>query len=172
MRALEIERIDVGPEQLEAVVRAEPAYARTSAVPGVADRALALLPGLVRHTCENGTSHGVVAELADTETPHLLEHVAVELMALAGSPRTLRAETVWDFARYGAHVYRVRIAYDNDLVALGALRDGLRIVDWLLGVTAEQPDVEAIVVALREARAGGRRWPVSPVNALDRRREI
>ena len=136
MRALEIERIDVGAEQLEAVVRAEPAFARTSVVADVADRALALLPGLVRHTCENGTSHGIVAELADTETPHLLEHVAVELMALAGSPRTLRAETVRDFARDGAHVYRVRLSYDDDLVALGALREGVGIVDWFLGLTA------------------------------------
>ena len=153
MGALEIERIEVGAEQIEAVVRAEPSYARTSAALGVGERALSLLPGLVRHTCENGTSHGIAAELANTETPHLLEHVAVELMALAGSPRTLRAETVWDFARDGEHVYRVRLSYDDDLVALGALREGLVIVDWLLGLTTEQPDIEAIVAALRQVRS-------------------
>jgi hypothetical protein len=151
--ALEIERIDVGPDQLEAIVRAAPAFARTSVAPDLPPRALALLPGLVRHTCENGTDHGIVAELADTETPHLLEHVAVELMALAGSPRTLRAETVWDFARDGRHVYRVRLAFDDDLVALGALREGLRIVDWLITPSAEKPDVDAIVVVLHSARA-------------------
>ena len=152
MRALEIERIDVGPEQLEAVVRADAAYARTSVAAGVSDRALALLPGLVRHTCENGTDHGILAELADTETPHLLEHIAVECMALAGSPRTLRAETVWDFARDGLHVYRVRLSYDLDLVALGALREGLGIVDWLMGLSADKPNVAAIVASLRRTR--------------------
>jgi hypothetical protein len=152
MGPLSIARIDVGPESIEAFVRAEPAFSSTSAFPGLAQRALALLPGLVRHTCENGGSHGLVAELAATETPHLLEHVAVECMALSGSPRSLRAETVWDFATDGPNVYRVRMAYDVDLVALAALREGLGIVDWLVGLAAERPDVEAIVTRLREAR--------------------
>lgn len=153
MAALSIESIEVGPERLEALVRADPQLAATSAVPGVAERALELLPGLARHTCENGSAHGIVAELADTETAHLLEHVTVELMALAGSPRTLRAETVWDFARDGREVYRVRIAFDDDLVALGALREGLHIVDWLLSPTAERPDIDHVVATLSLARA-------------------
>jgi hypothetical protein len=148
MPALLIDRIDVGPERIEAVVRAQHAYARTSSAAEISARALDLLPGLVRHTCENGTAHGIVAELADTETAHLLEHVAVELMALSGSPRTLRAETVWDFARDGVDVYRVRLTYDDDLVALGALREALGVVDWLLGVSAQRPDIDSIVAAL------------------------
>jgi hypothetical protein len=74
-------------------------------------------------------------------------------MALSGSPRTLRAETVWDFAADGPHVYRVRLAYDIDLVALGALREGVGIVDWLMGLSAEKPDVATIVAGLRELRA-------------------
>jgi hypothetical protein len=150
--ALSIERIDVGPDRIEAVVRAQPALAHTTLIPGVSARALELLPGLARHTCENGTARGMVAELADTETVHLLEHVAVECMALAGSPRTLRAETVWDFARDGADVYRIRMAYDDDLVAIGSLREGLRIVDWLVSVAADKPDIDAIVAVLRRAR--------------------
>lgn len=153
MGALTIERIDVGPERIEALVRVEAAYARTSVADDLAPTALELLPGLARHTCENGSAHGIIAELADTETAHLLEHVAVELMALAGSPRTLRAATDWDFARDGLHVYRVSLSYDDDLVALGALREGVRIVDWLTGVAAEKPDVEAIVASLVAARA-------------------
>lgn len=155
MRVLHIGRIDVALGSLEALVRAEPSLANTAAAPGVADRALGLLPGLARHTCENGTSHGMVAELSATETPHLLEHVAVECMALSGSPRTLRAETVWDFAADGPHVYRVRLDYDIDLVALAALRESLGIVDWLMGVNAERPDIDLVVAHLREARAVG-----------------
>jgi hypothetical protein len=151
--ALTIERVDVGAERLEAFVRAEPSLERTTGIADVATRALDLLPGLVRHTCENGTAHGMVAELADTETAHLLEHVAVELMALSGSPRTLPAETAWDFARDGAHVYRVRLTYDVDLAALGALRAGLSVVDWLMGVAAERPDAETLVAGLRRVRA-------------------
>ena len=156
MSALSISRIDVGPSIMEALVRAEPSLAHTSAFPGLAERAIEILPGLTRHTCQNGASHGIAAELASTETPHLLEHVAVECMALSGSPRHLRAETVWDFVADGPHVYRVRIAYDDDLVALGALREGLRIVDWLCDPSTEKPDIDAIVVRLREVRVAGR----------------
>jgi hypothetical protein len=151
--ALSIDHIEVGEERLEAVVRAEPSLERTTHIEGVASRALDILPGLARHTCENGTAHGMVAELDDTETAHLLEHVAAECMALSGSPRTLRAETAWDFARDGAHVYRVRMAYDHDLVALGALRAGLHIVDWLVGLAAERPDVDTIIAGLSRVRA-------------------
>jgi hypothetical protein len=153
MPALLIDRIDVGPERIEAVIRAQAAYARTSSGADTSSRALELLPDLARHTCENGSAHGIVAELADTETAHLLEHVAVELMALAGSPRSLRAETIWDFARDGANVYRVRVTYDDDLVALGALREALGIVDWVLGVGEQRPDIDAILGALVRLRA-------------------
>lgn len=154
MSVLTVERIDVGPERLEAFVRVcDPALARTFAVPGLAERAVELLPGLARHTCDNGSAHGIVAELADTETPHLLEHVAFELMALSGSPRTLRGETAWDFSADGPGVFRVRLGYDDDLVALGALRAGVACVDWLMALTAEKPDVDAAVARLREVRS-------------------
>jgi len=125
----------------------------TSAAPGLADRARALLPGLARHTCENGSAHGIIAELAHTETPHLLEHVAFELMALSGSPRSLRGETVWDFSADGRGVYRVRLGFDDDLVALGALREAVAVCEWLLqpGV-AEKPDLDAIIARLRDVR--------------------
>ena len=153
MAVLALEKIDVRPDHIDAVVRVvDPALGRTSAVPGLAPRALALLPGLARHTCENGTAHGIAAELADTELPHLLEHVTVECMALAGSPRSLRAETVWDFARDGRNVYHVRLGYDDDLAALASLKSAARIVDWLVGQTAEQPDVAVMVAEIRAVR--------------------
>ena len=95
MPVLVIERIDVNPERVEALVRVPPGEPmRTSNSSGLVERAVELLPGLSRHTCDNGSAHGILGELADTEIPHLLEHVAFELMALAGSPRTLRGETV------------------------------------------------------------------------------
>jgi hypothetical protein len=155
--ALRITRVEVEPEYVEALIAAEPALARTSRTPGLSERALELLPGLRRHRCDNGSAHGIAAELSDTETPHLLEHVAIELIALSGSPRDLPAETSWDFARDGAHVYRVRIRYDHDLVALGALRESLPIVDWLIAPqAAEKPDVDAAVRRLRDVRVGSR----------------
>jgi hypothetical protein len=153
--ALVIERIDVSPSHVEALVRV-PAEKpmRTSAAAGLAHRARAMMPGLVRHTCDNGSSHGILAELGDTETPHLLEHVAFELMALSGSPRTLRGETSWDFSADGRGVFRVQLGYDDDLVALGALREAVGVCEWLLEPGgAGQPDVGAIADRLRGLRA-------------------
>jgi hypothetical protein len=154
MAVLLIERVDVRPERVEAVVRVpEGGPMRTSESPEFAQRALALLPGLSRHTCENGSAHGIAAELADTETPHLLEHVAFELMALSGSPRTLRGETAWDFSADGHGVFRLRLGYDDDLVVLGALRAAVEVCEWLLAPgNEEQPDVDAIVMRLRGLR--------------------
>jgi hypothetical protein len=155
MPVLVIERIDVNPERVEAFVRVHPGEPlRTSSSSGLAERAVVLLPGLSRHTCDNGSAHGILGELADTETPHLLEHIAFELMALAGSPRTLRGETAWDFSADGPGVFRVRLGYDDDLVALGALRQAVGVCEWLLETAAaDKPDVDRIVGELRALRA-------------------
>lgn len=151
--AIFIQRLNVDLEYVEAYVCVmDRAFARTSAAPRMVERARELLPGLARHTCENGSAHGAMAEFADTETAHFLEHVACELMALAGSPRSLRAETSWDFATDGPGVFRVRIAYDDDLVCLGALQAGVDVVEWLLGRSDEKPDIDRIVASLVAVR--------------------
>jgi cyanophycin synthetase len=156
MSVLAIERLEVTAEAVVATVRVvDSALARTRAVPGLATRLSELLPDIVRHRCDCGSSHGVLAELADTETPHLLEHIALEMMALAGSPRTLRGATSWDFARDGRGVFEVRLAYDDADVALAALSEGSAIVDGLFGEAAV-PDVDSAVERLKAAR------PVQP----------
>lgn len=149
---LSIESVTVGEEALEAVVRVEPTMQRTSQAPGSASRVRALLPGLARHTCENERGASFLAELGDTETAHLLEHVACELMALAGSPRSLRGRTSWDFARDGSGVFRVALEFDHDLVALGALKAAPAIVGWAMSGEGEPPDVGEIARGLLALR--------------------
>lgn len=154
MGVLRVERIEVRKRRIEALVRVrDPARLRTSCTPGLAEQALALLPGLRRHSCDNDKGHDALREFADTETPHLLEHVAAELMALAGSSRSLRGETLWDFRRDGEGVFRVRLRFDDDLVAVGALKEAQGIVEWLLDPEANPaPDVEAAVARLIAVR--------------------
>lgn len=154
MVALSIEKIEVGRNRVEARVRVlDPTLLRTSSERGLSQRARELLPGLVRHSCENSQGRDFLTELRDTETPHLLEHVAAELMALSGSPRTLKGETVWDFARDGRGVFSVRLAYDDDLVAVGALREALAIVEWLFAPDSQaRPDVNETTERLRALR--------------------
>ena len=153
MNVVRIERIDVGEDRLIALVRVPPTSPmRTSASPGLADRALTLLPGLRRHTCENGSARGMTRELADTETPHLLEHLAFELMALSGSPRDLHGATTWDFATDGQGVFRVTLGFDDDLVALDALRCAVTVADWLFEPDSPSPDTDEMVARLKKLR--------------------
>jgi hypothetical protein len=123
---LALERVEVGDARLEATVRVcDPGFMRTAAAEGVAARAVSLMPGLSRHRCESGSPHGI----------------ALELMALSGSPRNLRGETSWDFKADGCGIFHVSIEFDDDLVALGALSAGLRIVNELL-ITPEPEDAQ------------------------------
>lgn len=152
MDRLCVDRIVVGSERIEALVRVQ-GELTTAAYSGSAQRTLELLPTLDRHSCNNETGGRFVDELRDTELAHLFEHITVELMALAGSPRSLKGETRWNFAEDGHGVYRVRVAYDLDLVALGALRHAAKVVEWLLGGAGERPDTVAIAEELRALRA-------------------
>ena len=125
---------------------------RTSEVDEAVDRALELLPGLRGHRCDSGRGTRLTDELPDTELAHLLEHAALEVMALAGSPDTLQGETVWDFRDDGRGVFRVRVQFDDDIVCLGAVRVAGDIVRWVVDGSGEPPDVTRETTRLRLLR--------------------
>lgn len=150
-----IERVTVAEDRVDARVRvAAGAPLRTSAYPGLPGAARSALPGIARHRCVSGSAHGIEAEIDDTELPHLLEHVALELMALAGSPRSLAGETVWDFAADGRGVFRVSLAYDDDLVALAALGEAAALINRLVAAPGDVPDPAEHVARVAAARTG------------------
>jgi hypothetical protein len=147
-----IERVTVGDTRIEATLRFEPDEPlRTSEVPGLPERALAALPDLSRHRCDNAEGRIFADELRDTELAHLVEHVACELMAASGSPRGLRGETAWDFARDGRGVFHVTLEFDDDLVALGALKAASAVVEALVR-GSDVPDARAAAERLRSLR--------------------
>jgi cyanophycin synthetase len=54
-------------------------------VPGVTERLLAAMPGLVEHHCSVGERGGFVVRLRrGTYAPHIVEHVALELQSMIG----------------------------------------------------------------------------------------
>jgi hypothetical protein len=124
---------------------------RTCEVPGLAEAALRALPGLRGHRCDNGAGLTFADELRDTELAHLVEHAALELMAMAGSSPALRGETSWDFAADGRGVFRLRIAYDEEAVARAALGSACDLVGALSRGDAA-PDAEAEAWRLRKVR--------------------
>ncbi len=151
---MRIESITVGPERVEAIVRMDPRAMRTSDDPAIAERALALLPGLASHRCVNDNGITFAEEIADTEVAHLLEHAALELMAGAGSPRSLKGVTSWDFKRDGRGVFRVSLEYDDDLVAIAAIKAAASIVGYACD-GGEAPDVVAEVRDIAALRGWG-----------------
>ncbi|HEX9093947.1 MAG TPA: hypothetical protein VF902_08185 [Coriobacteriia bacterium] len=149
---MRIRSVTVGPETVEAVVAfADGEPLRTSEVPDAAARALRALPGLRGHRCDNADGRSFADELSDTELAHLLEHATLEIMAMAGSPDTLRGETSWDFRADGRGVFRVRVGYDDDLVCLGALKTAAALVNALAD-GAPSADVDAEAAKLRRLR--------------------
>lgn len=153
---LRIEAVDVGERRLEARLRVVAVGRLTTRDwPGMAERLWSLLPGLARHSCDNDDNVSFRVELGHTELTHCVEHVAAELMAMAGSPRTLRGETTWDFANDGLGVYRIRLDFDDDLVALGALRNSVAIVEWAAHGQGPAPNPEVVSRDLRALRLTG-----------------
>jgi len=154
---MRVEHISVGEREVDVVVRfAAEEPLRSSAYPELPARLLELLPKLALHDCENDRGRPFVAEVGDTELAHVFEHVTLELMAQAGSPRTTRAATSWDFRRDGRGVFHVAIAYDDDLVSLGAIKLADAVLRHLL--EGEQPpDLDAELARLRALRNRPRR---------------
>lgn len=146
---LTLESVESVQDGIEARIRvASPEWMRTIGHPALAEETLSLLPGLARHRCDSGSAHGIVAELADTETPHLVEHIALELLALSGWSRDMRGRTHWDFARDGAGVFRVWIACEDIAAGRTALEGAVLLTAWLLGAEETQPDIKGILVGL------------------------
>jgi hypothetical protein len=146
--------VRVGPDAVEATVTfADGEPLRTSDVPEAVPRLLRILPGLRGHRCDNDAGLAFADEMRDTELAHLLEHAALEIMAMAGSPATLRGSTSWDFARDGRGVFHVGIAYDDDLVAIGAVKAAEAAVRWAASSEGVPYDAEAEARRLQALRS-------------------
>ena len=88
-----------------------------------ADRLLAARPSLAFHTCLND-------ELARTSLPHALEHLVIDLQAAnpaCASDATFVGTTEWLSKRDG--LARVTVNFTDDLIALGALKDALALLE-------------------------------------------
>ena len=157
MSAVSLVSVTARDGELEAIVRVTGPL-RSSAYPGLADKALAVLPTLAGHACENGADRSVAEELADTELPHVLEHVALDLRRLAGVRGTIRGETTWDFGRDGAGVFRVTIEGADQMPAEAAVESAAQFVAWFTGDRA-RPEVDRQVARVRKARTAERPDP-------------
>ncbi|AEG51019.1 cyanophycin synthetase [Sphingobium chlorophenolicum L-1] len=147
---------------------------------------LDLLPGLARHGCSYQEPGGFVRRLREgTWLGHVIEHVALELQTMAGSPVS-RGKTRSVKGMPG--VYNILISYADEQAGMAAgafaillvsslLPEGLRGVEgWeKLGVPrpADPQDVERLVRSLRELVRGNALGPTTAaLVAAARRRGI
>jgi cyanophycin synthetase len=113
-------------------------------VEGFTERLMAWLPGLIEHECSLGRRGGFLERLREGTYPaHILEHVALELQGLAGTP------VGYGRARETAEegVYRVVIKYQEETVARASLETARELI--LAAMTARPYDTGAAIQRLR-----------------------
>jgi cyanophycin synthetase len=104
----------------------------TGRLPGFVDRLLTLIPTLQEHTCSYDEPGGFVRRMTEDEGTwlgHVLEHVAIELQCLAGTPVTYGKTRSHDLPRGQYHVI---YSYEEESVGLRAGELGLQLILHLL----------------------------------------
>lgn len=115
--------------------------------PGVTERLVAALPGIVEHECSIGEPGGFVTRLRrGTYAPHIIEHIALELQTMVGHDvgfgRTRGGDVDGEYTIVFEHLH--------EQVGLRAAALALEIVQRAFDGTLEPPHVAA---AIRELAA-------------------
>jgi cyanophycin synthetase len=123
-------------------------------IPGFTERLMAWLPGLIEHECSEGHRGGFLVRLREGTYPaHILEHVALELQSLAGTP------VGYGRARQTSEegVYRVVIKFREEAVGRACLEAGRELI---LAAMDDRPcDVPGLIDRLRQCRREVRLGP-------------
>lgn len=124
-----VERISFERDRMVLLVRV-PDGAEAAVGPATAARLLAARPSLAFHTCLNAEDAPFADVLARTSLPHALEHLIIDFQAEnpACAPSvTFVGTTEWLSKRDG--LARVAVNFTDDLIALGALKDALALLE-------------------------------------------
>ena len=136
----------------------------TSQVPHLPKMLFRLFPHLAHHKCDNGNGYTFRRECRATEIPHLFEHLIIELQAQAQPTEVLRGETQWNWRVDPRGRFYVYVDYENELLAIGAIRLAERIILALDRRDLEEADTEQHLARLRELARLGREL-ASPAEA-------
>lgn len=128
----------------------------TSQVPHLTRRLFRALPSLAAHTCHNNQGVSFREECQRTEIPHLLEHLVLELQALAEPTDYLHGETEWDWRVDPRGFFTVTVSYRNELLVIGAVKLAERIILALDGRSIDAVDLPAEIARLCELARLGR----------------
>ena len=140
------------PGKLRFVVDvADPDRCVSSETPQMVRALFRLLPALNRQRCRNNYGYSFRREAQDTELPHLLEHVALELQSQARPPHgVIRGETVWNWKEEQRGRFHVELDYEDRRVAAAAVTLAERLIETFAEDADATIDLEAEVAALRK----------------------
>lgn len=127
-----------------------------------------LLPQMASQRCFNEAGHSFRREALATEIPHLFEHVIIEIQNQVrrgiGVPFT--GETHWNWTTDPRGRFYVTVDYDNEIVALSAIRLAENILSAVDSRDIARIDMPREISRLREIAKLSRR--LRPSSALAR----
>ena len=153
-------KITVGTDKLTARVLVNPGMPlSTSEDLEATARVYYLAPAIAGHLCLGDTGSKFQDCMGNTELPHLLEHLSVEIMretGLAGDISCGRTRGVESDER----LFDVELSCPDDALTIGALSSATFMMDWaFLHADQPAPDFAGTVAALRKLvlnlRGGG-----------------
>ncbi len=125
---LTVQSLRVRPGRIEFSVRvANQRYACTT--PQLIERCLQHAPTLAMHACRNGVAPTFGAVMEGTSVPHLLEHLVVDAQTRAAQSlqRVFTGTTQW--SAEDPLVANIAVSYEDDLVALRALKESVAFLN-------------------------------------------
>lgn len=128
-------------------------YYRTDSMPGLVRGLFRVLPSLKRHKCHNDYGYTFEREAKETELPHLLEHLTLELEALSGSNKILKGETSWNWRKDPRGRFHVEVGYQHKELAAESIRTAEKIIETLAQDEKAEINIDAELEHLRRARA-------------------
>lgn len=128
-----------------------------------------LLPQMATQHCFNDEGLSFRREAQATEIPHLFEHLIIEIQdqVRRGIGAPLSGETSWNWTVDPRGMFYVTVDYDNELVALGAIRLAESVINALDSrdiVRIEAMNISREISRLREIAKISRRF-----NSVSRR---
>lgn len=149
-QVLDIQKVTVGPTSFTATVEVvEGAPLMTSENVEATARIYWLMPSIADQVCLGDASEKFQDVMGDTELPHLMEHVTVELLARTGMAGDISCGRT---RHVSERTFEVEFVCPDDVLVASALSSAVFIVEWAFsGADPEQaPNVDAIVQGISQ----------------------
>lgn len=132
----------------------------TSEAPRIPRIVFKLFPHMATQRCYNDAGHSFRREAQATEIPHLFEHLIIEIQdqVRRGMGVPFAGETQWNWTIDPRGRFYVTVDYDNEIVALGAIRLAERVINALDSKDIAQIDMGREIGRLRELAKISRRF--------------